>query len=506
MRARAVSSLIGQMYGGGYDAGRNDKKGLKGYTPHAGSADSDINPGLGAIRARTRDLTRNTPLAAGAVNTTVTSTVGSGLSAQPRIDRKALGLSEDEADAWEAQAKRIWRLWAESTACDIEGELNFYALESLAFRSALESGDVLKVHRFRSRPTDRFGTRVQLVEADRISNPRWAIDDARLAQGVEINEDGRIIRYWVQDAHPGDRYLAARANNWSQVPVHAPSGNRVAWLLYDKRRVGQRRGVPYLAPVVEPLKQLERYSEAELMAAVVAAMFTVFVKTENGGGLSGIEGEDDAVAAGGDDRELTLGPGLVAELLKDEDIATANPNRPNAQFDPFVLSIYRQIGVGLELPFEILIKHFQSSYSASRGAMLEAWKFFRGRREWLAENFCDPSYEAVITEAVARGWLHAPGFFDNDFIRAAYLGVAWSGDAMPQIDPLKEAAAAKLMVDEEFSTRQHQAMALNGSDWEENHRQRVKEETMRRRDGTAPIEVSEQARKILDDDEREEAA
>jgi capsid protein len=94
---------------------------------------------------------------------------------------------------------------------------------------------------------------------------------------------------------------------------------------------------------------------------------------------------------------------------------------------PFVMAIYRQVGVQLELPFEILIKHFQSSYSASRGAILEAWKFFRGRRTWLDTHFCTPVYEAVISEAVARGWLEAPGFFDDPFLRQAYLGVTLDG-------------------------------------------------------------------------------
>jgi capsid protein len=44
-------------------------------------------------------------------------------------------------------------------------------------------------------------------------------------------------------------------------------------------RIEQSRGIPALAPVIESLKQLDRYAEAELMAAVVSAFFTVFIKT-----------------------------------------------------------------------------------------------------------------------------------------------------------------------------------------------------------------------------------
>ena len=484
LQARAAMGVFQRMYGGGgYAAGRNDRKALKAWTPIARSADADINPGLAGMRARSRDLIMNAPLAGGAVNTTVTSTVGSGLSAQPSIDRELVGLSEEEASAWESRARRIWRAWAETEAADLEAELNFYDLQSLAFRAALESGDVLKVHRWRERAGDPFATRVQLIEADRISNPNFGMDESHLAQGVEIGADGEVLRYWVMDGHPGDETFGRLGYQWAPVPVRDESGQRISWLLYDKRRIGQRRGVPYLAPVVEPLKQLERYTEAELMAAVVSSMFTVFVKSEKGDArLPGIEGAD-GVPEGDDRGDVRLGPGLVAELMDGDEIESVNPNRPNASFDPFVQAIYRQVGVQLELPYEILIKAFQSSYSASRGAILEAWKFFRGRREWLTTHFCTPSYEAVVTESVAKGWLSAPGFFDDPFLRAAYLGVHWTGDAMPQVDPLKEARASKLMVDEGFSTREREAMALNGSDWEENHQQQVKEERMRREAG-----------------------
>lgn len=40
-------------------------------------------------------------------------------------------------------------------------------------------------------------------------------------------------------------------------------------------------------------------------------------------------------------------------------------------------SIIRQIGSSLGVPYELLVMHFTSSYSASRAALLEAWKQFR---------------------------------------------------------------------------------------------------------------------------------
>lgn len=492
LRARAGLSIFYSTDGGGYDAGRSDKKSLQRYNPRARSARGDIHPGLGTMRARSRDQEHNNPLASGAIATAVTSIVGSGLTVQPNIDQDLLGMTEEQADAWEQNAARIFSLWADTTECDIEGELVFGQQQELAFRSVLGSGDLLRIRRFlwdadRGAPRSGhlFATKLQFVEADRISNPYLRPDTTNTQAGVQIDDDGRTVGYWVQTTHPGDYLRGITSDTWNLVPARdKKSGHRVASLLFHKRRISQRRGVPYLAPAIEPLKQLERYTEAELMAAVVSAMFTVFVKHEaeaDAGPLTGIEGAEDTPTPGTGD--LFLGNGLVVDLDAGEDVSIANPARPNAAFDPFVLSVLRQVGVALEIPFEILVKHFQSSYSASRGALLEAWKFFRARRRWLVTSFCQPVYEDVISEAVARGLLTAPGFFENPLIRRAWLGTQWTGDAMPQIDPLKEATAARLKVESGFSTIDRESRELNGSDFLSNHRQRRKEQHMRQAEG-----------------------
>ncbi len=167
-------------------------------------------------------------------------------------------------------------------------------------------------------------------------------------------------------------------------------------------------------------------------------MFTVFVKSEDEEGLAPIPGLSDSSQT--KDGDYKLAPGAILDLNSNEDIQIADPKRPNQAFDPFVQAVLRQIGVALELPFEILIKHFTASYSASQVALVEAWKFFNSRRKWLSIQLCQPVYEMVITEAIAKGQLKAPGFFNNELLRKAYLGAEWIGPPRGQIDqkcPLK---------------------------------------------------------------------
>src|SRR6185295_18389551 len=183
------------------------------------------------------------------------------------------------------------------------------------------------------------------------------------------------------------------------------------------------RGVPVLAPVIEQLKQLSRYSHAELMAAVVSGMFTAAVTSERATpGLGPSIPARDQVQEPPDDRSVQLGNGAVVQLLPGEKLESVNPGRPNSGFAPFVQAMCQQIGAGLGLPYELLVKQFTSSYSASRGALLEAWKVFIVGRHRVQTRLCQPVYEQWLDEAVARGYVQAPGYFTDPLIQAAWRG------------------------------------------------------------------------------------
>jgi lambda family phage portal protein len=249
-------------------------------------------------------------------------------------------------------------------------------------------------------------------------------------------------------------------------------------------RIGQARGVPVLAPIIEAAKQLGRYTEAELIAAVVSGMFTVFLSTESPDQPLGEESipYDEQIDAA-DETSIELGNGAIVDLGPNGKVNTANPGRPYAGFSDFVVSICRQIGAALELPYEILIKQFSSNYSASRAALLEAWKMYKMRRSWFVSDFCQPVYEELVIEAIAKGRIDAPGFWTHPELRAAWLRAEWYGPTQGQIDPLKEVNAAKIRVEEGFSTRARETSELTGGDYETNIRQLEHEENLKANSG-----------------------
>jgi len=457
---------------GGYAGGSRKNKAFKNWNVSGGDADSDLLPDLAIMRERSRDLARNTPLACGAINTAVTNVVGTGLKLHATIDADYLGLSEDEKDAWERNAEREFNLWADSQECDSARTLNFYGHQELAFRSTLENGDIFYALPFIKRNGSPYGLKLQAIEADRVTNENFARDTDKLAGGIELDEYGAPTQYHFLQTHPG--LMGKKNRKWKKVPAFgSKSGRRNILHLFEQRRPGQRRGAPYLAPVIESLKQIGRYTDAELMAAVISGMFTVFVKSDS---------EEPFGATGTDEDgnpEYSMGNGAIVGLGQGDSIETANPGRPNTAFDPFVMAILRQVGSALEIPFELLIKHFTASYSASRAAFMEAWKFFKKRRKWLSDYFCQPIYEAVLYEAVAAGRLYAPGFIEDARVRKAYLGSMWIGPGKGQIQEKVEVQAAQLRVDGGFSSVAQETAEMNGGDWSQNHRQRIKEHTAR---------------------------
>ncbi len=480
-----------------YKGASRTRNSMSEWQINSGDADSHLRVDLPTLRERSRDLLRNNPLAIGAINTICTNVIGTGLKLHARLNRDKLTLTESQADGWEANTEQEFRLWAESTSCDATQTLTFSGLQELAFRSTLENGDcfvLLNYHENTGIGAANGGTNtfnpyslcLQLIEADRICNKDNISDSETLIQGVVKNQIGTPLGYHVLNQHPGNYSTLAKA--WTTIPTYSKDGRRIMLQLYNPKRPGQTRGIPYLAPVIDSLKQLDRYTDAEINAAVIGSLFTVFIKTPEGDTSLNANATHDYSAANA--ANLRLKQGTVVHLAHGEDISIANPGRPNEQFDPFIQAILRQIGVALELPFEVLIKHFTASYSAARAALLEAWRFFSAKRTWLAQSFCQPVYEAWLTEAISLGRVPAPGFLRGDpALRQAYLGSEWTGPAPGQIDPLKEIQAAKERVELGISTLARETATLTGEDWEQIHRQAQKEQKMRQGMGLQPAPI-----------------
>ncbi|WP_353848042.1 phage portal protein [Oscillibacter sp.] len=473
------------------DAGASwHKKSTKGFKAMSGSPKEDIDLHNRTLRQRARMLYMAAPIATSAIKTNRTNVVGVGLQLKSRIDRETLGVSQEAADAWQAKAEREFALWADrKAACDATGINNFNAMQQLALASWLVSGDVFAViKQYEPTPLMPYSLRIHLVEADRVATPTAtgiltpmlattgkAANGNTIYDGVEVNASGMIEAYHIRSTYPLE--LGTASTKWTRVQAYGErTGLPNILQVMESERPDQYRGVSYLAQVIEPLLQLRRYTESELAAAVVESFFTAFIKTEaNPGDNPFNEVGSSLPEVSQDPNEYEMGPGQINIMKPGEDVQFADPKRPANGFAAFMRAICEQIGAALEIPADLLMKSFNSSYSASRAALLEAWKAFKMRREWFVADFCAPIYEIWMAEAVARGRLSAPGFFTDPALRAAYLGAEWIGPSQGQLDPVKEITAEILAVGEGFSTREQSTIRLNGGQWDANVDQLARE-------------------------------
>lgn len=464
--------------GKGYgEAGASYKKrALKGFTARSGNAHDDIDMHNYTLRQRARILYMASPVATSAIRTNRTNVIGCGLKLKCRINKDILGLTQQSADEWKKHTEAEFALWADrKRACDATGVNDFYAMQQLALTSWLLSGDCfVLIKACESTLLSPYRLRLHIIEADRVSTPASyngyipiqlkVNGENNIYDGVEVNKSGAVIAYHIND---GDSVDKLTQKEWQRVLAYGEkTGLPNVLHIMDAERPEQYRGVSYLAQVIEPLLQLRRYTESEIQAAIIESFFAVFIKSQAMDNGMPMNEAGDGISQ--DERDYEMGPGTLNVLNPGEEIDVLKPNRPGNGFDGFVRSMCEQVGAALEVPADLLLKAFNSSYSASRAALLEAWKAFKMRREWFVNDFCKPVYEIWLSEAVALGRIQAPGFFTDPFIRQAWLGSEWIGPSQGQLDPIKEISAELLAISEGITTREQSTVKLNSRSWDEN--------------------------------------
>lgn len=476
------------------------RRALKSFFPNSGSPNEDINSNNYTLRQRSRMLYMAAPIATAAINTNRTKIVGTGLTLKSTVERDILDITPETATSWQRKTEAEFRLWAgKKQNCDALGINNFESLEQLCLKSWLLSGDVfVLIKRYEPTMTNPYSLRLHIIEADRICTPsefrggysgallnEGVVPDGkpgagnRVYDGVEIDNNGQVVAYYICNTYPYQ--ISAEKAKWTRVVAYGEKTGLPNILhIMDSERPDQYRGVPYLAQVIEPLLQLRRYTESELMAALVQSFFTAWIETNTnpneipinevgGGDIAGVPGEnpsEDNISES--ENEYEMGPGTVTHLAEGETVKFGNPNIPTAGFETFVKTLSRLIGAALEIPYDVLIKEFDSSYSASRGALLEAWEAFKMRRKWFVDDFNQPIYEIWLAEAIAIGRIKAPGFFDDPLVRLAWSGANWRGPIQGQLDPKKEAEAQILLINKGIKTHEQATRELGGGDWAEN--------------------------------------
>lgn len=434
---------------------------LKAFFVSPGSADADLAADRETLALRSRALFQNNAFSSALISSIDVNVVGTGIHARPVLKHKWLGIEESAAEEWSDKVQDFFDLWADSKKCDAENKNDFYQLQDLAIKTELVTGDCFALSSYNSK--NPFGLKIKLLEGDRCRQPYGVPETDKLAMGIEVDTQGAPLIYYFtkKPAFGIDTY--SEYVPYQKISATDSLGAANVIHVFSTDRPDQRRGVPFLAPIVSQLKQQERYQDAELMAAVVSSMFTVFISSNDAApaDFMGNVEEEQRVER----NACELAPGGIATLASGEDVKFADPKRPNANYAPFVDGIFREVAASRGLSSEQIMRQFNSSYNAVRAAILEAKKTYDKIKYNFVADFCQPVYEKFLTSCIAQGVIKAEGYFTDPIKNLLWNSCRWDSDAGFMLDPTKETEAIIKQLDNQLIDRDTACRKIGGVEY-----------------------------------------
>ena len=455
--------------------------------PRNQAADTELMGPFGAdaLRAWARKLVRDNAYAWGVVDTIVSSVVGCGIHAQSMVETPS---GEDIEDVnW--MRDDVWSDWCE--VCDINGQYSFVEMQQMAQREIVEAGEVL-IHMVTTPSREYKGISrpvpfaLELIEADRLAADKdtYAIardGGKRIVRGVELDELGKPVAYWIYKDHPNAPY------HWNRTPERIDAKHILH--LYRRDRIGQSRGVSWFAPVMSWLRDLGVYVDNEIQASAVASCFGVAIKTEGTFDTLSPDRNADTTDDNGNTFDY-LEPAMVVRLRPGESVESINPGRPNSGSEPWISLMLRGIAVGTGLSYETVARDYsKTNYSSSRTSQLEDRRRFRCWQQYMIRHLCQPVWDRFCEAAALDGRPEFPTMAELLDDRRSAAPVEWQTQEWEWVDPQNEQAASQASIDGLQSTYQTE-LGNRGRNWRQVFYQRAKEEKLKQQLGLSTLEES----------------
>lgn len=393
------------------------------------------------VRARARDLERNSDMMNSLIGAYKRNVIGGGYTLQARTG----------SDELNDQIEAAWRKWCKKRNCDVTGTQSFNQILRMCVERKKIDGGILIVKRYT--PDGFLPFKIQTFEVDELDasqvSPKFKGD--KVVGGIELNTYNRPVGYWIrQYAVDGAQIIE---------PVWLPAEDVI--FLFTKRRPSQIREISDVAPTITRIRDANEFMTAVSVKERIAACLSIFIKKELP--TTGIGRTNAAGPARMDYAGKTISPGMMMELNAGDDIQVVNPTGQATDAASYIKLQQRLIGAGQGISYEAASRDMsETNYSSARQGIIEDELTYAEEKELIAEVM-DEVYETFLISLYLAGNLTAPDFWEN---KESYMAHVWIQAPKKWIDPQKEANANKTALQTGQKTFK-QIAAEQGRDWKE---------------------------------------
>lgn len=393
------------------------------------------------VKARARDLERNSDIMNSVVGAFKRNVVGSGFSIQAKTEEPELN----------KEIERAWKRWCKKRNCDVTGTQSLNQIIRMAVERKKIDGGILFVKRYTSDGFIPF--KLQMIEVDELDgstlNPKKAGN--KVVGGIEYNSFNRPVGYFIKQ-YDIDGY-------GMKEPVYVEEKDVIFY--FTKKRPTQLREMSDMAATIPRVRDVNEFMMAVSVKERIEACLSVFIKRSiPATGIGRPNGSPTAGDKVSYDGKL-LSPGMIKELNAGDEIQVVNPAGQGADATSFTKLQQRLIGAGQGISYEATSRDMsEANYSSARQGMIEDDLTYGEEKELLMEVL-DEIYETFVISAVLSGAIAIPKFWEE---KERYLAHDWTQEPRPWIDPQKESNANKTALQTGQKTFK-QISAENGRDW-----------------------------------------
>lgn len=382
--------------------------------------------------------------------------IGTGLKLHPEPARNFLknNLKINVPEEFAKQIQELWGLFEDDKNVSHNKQDNIHSLAKTIFYNAYVAGDVLVVKRVVKGNLEYQVINGLSVKTSKIKGS----GDNKIIDGVEINDKGEHVKYYVTDEKGKE----------TEIPARDTKGRLIAWLVYaDERRLGAVRGYSPLGAIMQKLHKIGQYSNSEVIAADTNAKFAAIIEQDKDStGVNPLKSTSGIARSLQNQLNNTPPPsstnpaevkqfvnnikriasGIFFHLPKGQKMSSFDTKRPNVNYGQFVDSSMKYNYASLGIPHEVALLVFQNNFSASRASLKMFEMILRYLRKYvIVDGFYQVVYKQFFELECLKGNLDAPKYLaltnDNGYLDNAYTKAKFIGSQIPHIDEVKEVNA-----------------------------------------------------------------